>query len=174
MHTIRRCRDDEKPTILAIVNAAAEAYRDVIPADRWHDPYMSSAQLERDIAAGIEFWGYELEGSLIGVMGIQPVRDVDLIRHAYVRPGSQRLGVGGALISHLQGLTARRLLVGTWADAAWAIRFYQREGFALVPKPRARELLKSYWDIPERQVETSVVLERECATISTPCSKAHL
>src|SRR5688572_28394425 len=94
MHTIRRCRDAEKATILAIVNAAAEAYRDVIPADRWHDPYMSSAQLERDMAAGIEFWGYELDGSLIGVMGIQPVRDVDLIRHAYVRPGSQRHGVG--------------------------------------------------------------------------------
>ncbi len=94
-------------------------------------------------------------------MGIQPVRDVDLIRHAYVRPGSQRLGVGAALIAHLRGLSTRRMLVGTWADAAWAIRFYQREGFALVPPPRAAELLKSYWDIPERQIETSVVLERE-------------
>jgi GNAT superfamily N-acetyltransferase len=161
MHSIRRCRDDEKSSILAIVNAAAEAYRDVIPADRWHDPYMSEAHLERDIAAGIEFWGYELEGTLIGVMGIQPVRDVDLIRHAYVRPDSQRLGVGKALISHLRGLSARHMLVGTWADAAWAIRFYQREGFTLVPPPRAAELLKSYWDIPDRQVETSVVLERE-------------
>ena len=161
MHSIRRCRDDEKSTILAIVNAAAEAYRGVIPADRWHDPYMSEAHLERDIDAGIEFWGYELEGTLIGVMGIQPVRDVDLIRHAYVRPGSQRLGVGAALISHLRASSARRMLVGTWADAAWAIRFYQREGFALVPPPRAAMLLKSYWDIPDRQVETSVVLERE-------------
>ena len=161
MHAIRRCRDDETSTILAIVNAAAEAYRDVIPADRWHDPYMSGDHLRRDIAAGIEFWGYELEGKLIGVMGIQPVRDVDLIRHAYVRPGSQRLGVGAALIAHLRALSARRLLVGTWADAAWAIRFYQREGFALVPAPRAAALLKAYWDIPERQIETSVVLERE-------------
>ena len=161
MHAIRRCRDHEKATILEIVNVAAEAYRDVIPADRWHDPYMSAEQLDRDVAAGIEFWGYELQGTLIGVMGIQPVRDVDLIRHAYVRPGSQRLGVGTALISHLRGLSARRMLVGTWADAAWAIRFYQREGFALVPRPRAAALLKSYWDIPERQVETSVVLERE-------------
>ena len=161
MHAIRRCREDEKLVILEIVNAAAEAYRDVIPADRWHDPYMPAAQLDRDIAAGIEFWGYELEGTLIGVMGIQPVRDVDLIRHAYVRPGSQRLGVGGALISHLRALSRRRMLVGTWADAAWAIRFYQREGFALVPPTRAASLLKSYWDIPDRQVQTSVVLERE-------------
>jgi GNAT superfamily N-acetyltransferase len=160
MHAIRRCLDSESSTILAIVNAAAEAYRDVIPADRWHDPYMSDAQLKRDIAAGVEFWGYELEGTLIGVMGIQPVRDVDLIRHAYVRPGSQRLGVGAALIAHLRDQSTRRMLVGTWADAAWAIRFYQREGFALVPASRAALLLKSYWDIPERQIETSVVLER--------------
>lgn len=160
MHDIRRCREDEIPTILAIVNAAAEAYRDVIPADRWHEPYMPEAQLKRDVAAGVAFWGYELEGSLIGVMGIQPVRDVDLIRHAYVRPGSQRLGVGAALISHLRGLSTRRMLVGTWADAAWAIRFYEREGFALVPAPRAAALLRKYWDIPERQIETSVVLER--------------
>jgi GNAT superfamily N-acetyltransferase len=160
MHVIRRCRDEETSTILAIVNAAAEAYRSVIPADRWHDPYMPRAQLDRDMAAGVEFWGYELHGELIGVMGIQPVRDVDLIRHAYVKPGSQRLGVGAALIAHLRGLSARRLLVGTWADAAWAIRFYQREGFALVSPPQAAVLLKSYWDIPERQIETSVVLER--------------
>jgi GNAT superfamily N-acetyltransferase len=160
MHAIRRCRDDETPTVLAIVNAAAEAYRGVIPADRWHDPYMSGEQLKRDIAAGIEFWGYELEGTLIGVMGIQPVRDVDLIRHAYVRPGSQRLGVGAALIAHLRSLSPRHMLVGTWADAGWAIRFYEREGFALVPAQRAAVLLKSYWDIPERQIETSVVLER--------------
>jgi len=160
MHTVRRCRPDETATILAIVNAAAEAYRDVIPPDRWHEPYMSAEQLARDVAAGIEFWGYELEGKLIGVMGIQPVRDVDLIRHAYVRPGSQRLGVGAALIAHLRGLSTRRLLVGTWADASWAIRFYQREGFMLVAPPQTAALLKSYWDIPERQIETSVVLER--------------
>jgi len=160
MHVIRQCRDDETSTILAIVNAAAEAYRDVIPADRWHDPYMSAEQLQRDVAAGVDFWGYELDGALIGVMGIQSVRDVDLIRHAYVKPGNQRLGVGAALITHLRSLSTRRLLVGTWADATWAIRFYQREGFALVPPSRTAMLLKSYWDIPERQIETSVVLER--------------
>jgi GNAT superfamily N-acetyltransferase len=159
MHAIRRCRPNDKITILAIVNAAAEAYRGVIPADRWHDPYMPATQLDRDVAAGVEFWGYELEGMLIGVMGIQPVRDVDLIRHAYVRPGSQRLGVGAALIRHLRGLSSRRMLVGTWADAGWAIRFYEREGFARVDPPRAAQLLKSYWDIPERQIDTSVVLE---------------
>jgi GNAT superfamily N-acetyltransferase len=161
MHIIRRCRDDETSTILAIVNAAASAYREVIPADRWHEPYMPASQLERDIAAGVAFWGYELDGVLMGIMGIQPVRDVDLIRHAYVRPGSQRLGVGAALISHLRSLSRRRMLVGTWADAAWAIRFYQRQGFALVPPAQAAVLLKAYWDIPERQIETSVVLERE-------------
>jgi len=160
MHVIRQCRDDETSTILAIVNAAAEAYRDVIPADRWHDPYMSAEQLQRDVAAGVDFWGYELDGALIGVMGIQSVRDVDLIRHAYVKPGNQRLGVGAALITHLRSLSTRRLLVGTWADATWAIRFYQREGFVLVPPSRTAMLLKSYWDIPERQIETSVVLER--------------
>jgi len=156
---IRRCSDDESPAILAIVNAGAEAYRDVLPADRWHDPYMSGAQLQRDIAAGVAFWGYELEGALIGVMGIQPVRDVDLIRHAYVKPGSQRLGVGAALISHLRSSSTRRMLVGTWSAAAWAIRFYQREGFALVPPPQTAALLETYWDIPKRQIETSVVLE---------------
>src|SRR6187549_3888999 len=160
MHVIRQCRDDETSTILAIVNAAAEAYRDVIPADRWHDPYMSAEQLQRDVAVGVDFWGYELDGALIGVMGIQAVRDVDLIRHAYVKPGNQRLGVGAALITHLRSLSTRRLLVGTWADATWAIRFYQREGFVLVPPSRTAMLLKSYWDIPERQIETSVVLER--------------
>jgi len=160
MHVIRQCRDDETSTILAIVNAAADAYRDVIPADRWHDPYMSAEQLQRDVAAGVDFWGYELDGALIGVMGIQAVRDVDLIRHAYVKPGNQRLGVGAALITHLRSLSTRRLLVGTWADATWAIRFYQREGFVLVPPSRTAVLLKSYWDIPERQIETSVVLER--------------
>jgi GNAT superfamily N-acetyltransferase len=159
MHAIRRCRADEKAVILEIINAAAEAYRGVIPADRWHDPYMPASQLERDVAAGVEFWGYELQGTLIGVMGRQRVRDVDLIRHAYVRRGSQRLGVGAALLKHLRGLGTQRMLVGTWADADWAIRFYQREGFALVEPARAAQLLKSYWDIPERQVATSVVLE---------------
>lgn len=158
MHEIRRCRADEEPEILRIINAAAEAYRDVIPADRWHEPYMSAVQLEDEIVSGVEFWGYQLMGDLIGVMGLQPVDDVDLIRHAYVRPGSQRLGVGGALIKHLRELSDRTMLVGTWADARWAIEFYQRHDFELVPRERTAEVLRKYWDIPERQIETSVVL----------------
>jgi GNAT superfamily N-acetyltransferase len=158
MTTIRRCRDDERPAILAIVNAAAEAYRGVIPADRWHEPYMPAEDLDREIAAGVEFWGYEDGGALVGVMGIQPVRDVTLIRHAYVDPAYQRGGVGGALLEHLARRTASPLLVGTWADAVWAIRFYQRHGFQLVPPDRKRKLLATYWTIPDRQIETSVVL----------------
>ncbi len=158
MTAIRRCRPDETPTILAIVNAAAEAYRGVIPEDCWHDPYMSRAQLEREIAAGVAFWGYEVDGELLGVMGIQPVRDVDLIRHAYVLPASQGHGVGSKLIAHLRGLTTRRMLVGTWAAAESAVRFYQRHGFELVSRERTASLLKQYWTIPDRQIETSVVL----------------
>jgi GNAT superfamily N-acetyltransferase len=155
---IRRCRDDEGEQILEIVNAAAEAYRGVIPADRWHEPYMPASELDQELAAGVEFWGYENDGELIGVMGIQPVRDVDLIRHAYVKPGSQRLGVGGALIDHLMRSVTRRVLVGTWAAAEWAIAFYRRHGFVQVTPEEKTRLLRRYWDIPERQVETSVVL----------------
>jgi GNAT superfamily N-acetyltransferase len=158
MSSIRPCRDDECAAILAIVNAAAEAYRGVIPSDRWHEPYMDSRELDGEISDGVAFWGYEADGALIGVMGIQPVDDVDLIRHAYVLPGSQRLGVGGALLLHLRRLTARRMLVGTWAAADWAIRFYRRNGFELVSPERKTALLKTYWTIPDRQIETSVVL----------------
>ncbi len=155
---IRPCRDDERTAILATINAAAEAYRGVIPADRWHEPYMPAAELDHEIKAGVEFWVYEVQGSVVGTMGIQPVRDVDLIRHAYVLPGNQRSGVGGALISHLRALSARRMLVGTWAAAEWAIRLYQRHGFQLVSPETKTELLKTYWTIPDRQAETSVVL----------------
>jgi GNAT superfamily N-acetyltransferase len=158
MATIRPCRDDERPAILAIVNAAADAYRDAIPADRWHEPYMPAAELDGEIAAGVVFWGYEAEGELRGIMGIQPVGDVDLIRHAYVAPPSQRLGVGGALLEHLMRGATRRVLVGTWAAAEWAIRFYRRHGFEPVPQGCIAPLLRAYWNIPERQVETSVVL----------------
>lgn len=160
MSTIRICRDDERAAILAIINGAAEAYRGVIPADRWHEPYMPPGELDHEIAAGVVFWGYEADGDLLGVMGIQPVRDVDLIRHAYVRPDSQRLGVGGALLEHLRRLGTRRMLVGTWAAAEWAIAFYQRHGFELVSPEGKTALLKTYWTVPDRQIETSVVLER--------------
>jgi GNAT superfamily N-acetyltransferase len=158
MRDIRRCDDRDLASMLAIVNDAAVAYRGVIPADRWHDPYMPEAELRSEIAAGVEFWGLETDKGLIGVMGVQPVRDVDLIRHAYVRSDSQRLGVGAALIEHLRRRTTRRMLVGTWAAASWAITFYRRHGFELVAPPRASALLRTYWTIPERQIDTSVVL----------------
>jgi GNAT superfamily N-acetyltransferase len=156
--SIRACRDDDRPTILAIVDAAAEAYRGVIPADRWHEPYMDAAELDAEIAAGVRFWGYAEDEQLIGVMGIQPIQDVDLIRHAYVLPRSQGRGVGAALLAHLRTLSSRRILIGTWAAADWAIRFYVRHGFVQVSPERKTELLQRYWDIPERQIETSVVL----------------
>jgi len=158
MRVIRPCRDDERDTVLAIVNAAAEAYRGVIPADRWHDPYMPLGEFDAEMAAGVAFWSFEQDGTLVGVMGFQPVRDADLIRHAYVRPGSQRQGIGAALLGHLRSLSARRMLVGTWAAADWAIRFYRRHGFELVSLDRKTALLRTYWSIPERQIETSVVL----------------
>jgi GNAT superfamily N-acetyltransferase len=158
MSSIRACRDDERTTIFGIVNAAAEAYRGVIPDDCWHEPYMPLRELEREIAAGVAFWGYEADCALVGVMGIQPARDVDLIRHAYVVPDSQRHGVGGALLEHLRGLSTRRMLVGTWAAAEWAIRFYRRHGFEQVSPEQKTALLKTYWTVPDRQIETSVVL----------------
>ena len=160
MGSIRPCREGERATILAIVNAAAEAYRGVIPADRWREPYMPAQELDAEVAAGVAFWGYEADGSLIGVMGIQPVRDVVLIRHAYVEPQSQGRGVGGALLEHLMSATTQPVLVGTWAAAEWAIAFYRRHGFEPVGPDRTAELLRTYWTIPERQIETSVVLDR--------------
>jgi GNAT superfamily N-acetyltransferase len=164
MSSIRPCRDDERPAILEIVNAAAEAYRGVIPADRWQEPYMPRSELDEEIAAGVEFWGYEAGGRLTGVMGIQRFDDVELIRHAYVSPGSQRSGVGSALLEHLLRATTRHVLVGTWAAAGWAIRFYERHGFELVSPEEKTRLLQAYWDIPDRQVETSVVLARRRST----------
>jgi GNAT superfamily N-acetyltransferase len=158
MSSIRPCRDDERMAIVAIVNAAAEAYRGVIPADRWHEPYMPLDELEREIAAGVRFWGYDADGALVGIMGIQPRGDVDLIRHAYVSPGGQRRGVGTALLEQLARSTTRRMLVGTWAAAEWAIRFYRGHGFELVSAECKAALLKRYWTIPDRQIETSVVL----------------
>ncbi len=161
MSRVRLCRADEHDAILAIVNAAAEAYRGVIPPDRWHEPYMPAAELRDEIAAGVVFWGHEDDdGTLVGIMGLQAVREVELIRHAYVAPDRQRGGVGGALLAHLTARTMRPLLVGTWADAERAIRFYRRHGFTLVDRDRTAELLRAYWSIPERQIETSVVLAR--------------
>jgi N-acetylglutamate synthase-like GNAT family acetyltransferase len=160
---IRPCHDDECEAVLAIVNAAAEAYRGVIPADRWHEPYMPAQELDEEMAAGVEFWGYEAAGELVGVMGIQPVRDVHLIRHAYVAPEAQRRGIGGALLEHLLAEIDGRVLVGTWAAAQWAVDFYLRHGFAQAGPELTAQLLREYWSIPERQIATSVVLERKLA-----------
>ena len=156
--TIRPCREDEADTMLSIINCAAEAYRGVIPADCWHEPYMPKAELLSEIVSGITFVGYEVDGLLAGVMGIQPVRNVALIRHAYVLPSYQGRGVGSALIAHLRAQTSRPILVGTWTAATWAIRFYERHGFHLVPEATKALLLRNYWTVSERQVETSVVL----------------
>jgi GNAT superfamily N-acetyltransferase len=156
--SIRPCRVDERAAILRTINAAAEVYRGVIPPDCWHEPYMPRGELASEIAAGVSFWGYEVDGRLVGVMGIQPVRDVDLIRHAYVLPEAQRGGVGGALLSYLRDRSMRRMLIGTWAAADWAVRFYRKHGFALVPDEQKTRLLKIYWTVPDRQIEMSVVL----------------
>jgi N-acetylglutamate synthase-like GNAT family acetyltransferase len=155
---IRPCIDADFDAIYAIVNEAAEAYRGVIPADRWHEPYMSNDELRHEIESGVRFWGYEEDGELVGVMGIQHVQDVTLIRHAYVRTAKRGQGIGGKLLAELRKTAARPILIGTWAAAAWAIRFYEKHGFKLVTPEEKDRLLKTYWSIPERQVETSVVL----------------
>ncbi len=155
---IRSCTDADFDTVLEIINDAAQAYQGHIPADRWQEPYMSREYLRHELASGVVFWGYEDEGTLLGVMGIQDVQDVTLIRHAYVRTASRGKGIGGKLLAHLKALAARRVLVGTWAAATWAIGFYEKHGFRLVTWEEKERLLRKYWKIPERQTETSVVL----------------
>lgn len=155
---IRPCTPDDFDTILDIVNAAAIAYRGVIPADRWHEPYMAAEELASEIAAGVAFLGDERAGGLVGVMGSQPVQDVVLIRHAYVRPDAQGAGVGGALLNALTEEVDAPVLIGTWAAAVWAIGFYEKHGFRTVTPEAKERLLRRYWTIPARQVETSVVL----------------
>jgi GNAT superfamily N-acetyltransferase len=152
------CGPGDIAAIEAIINDAAHAYRGAIPPDRWHDPYMSRATLEAEIAAGVEFWGWRDAAGLVGVMGTQDVRDATLIRHAYVRTRQQRSGIGGALMKALIPRARGRLMVGTWAAAHWAIAFYQRHGFRLVSPEEKDRLLDAYWTIPSRQRESSVVL----------------
>lgn len=155
---IRACRDDEVEAILAIVNAAAEAYRGVIPADCWREPYMDLDELRSEIAAGVVFTGYEVDGRLAGLMGRQTVRNAELIRHAYVSPDHQGRGIGGDLLGVLRARTTRPVLVGTWTAAFWAISFYRRHGFEPAPDEVTAALLRTYWAVSARQVETSVVL----------------
>jgi len=155
---IRRCDDRDFESICDIINDGARAYKGVIPDDRWTEPYMSKDQLQHEIDDGVAFWGYEESGTLEGVMGVQPVHDVTLIRHAYVRTNSQKRGIGALLLSHLGKLANGPVLIGTWADALWAIRFYEKHGFRIVSPEQKDRLLRRYWAIPERQIETSVVL----------------
>lgn len=155
---IRPCGESDFETIYEIVNDAAEAYRGVIPADCWHEPYMSKEELHREIDAGVLFWGFEENGRLIGVMGVQDVRDVTLIRHAYVRTAYRNHGIGKELLAFLCRQTIKPALVGTWHAARWAVGFYEKQGFTLVSESEKNRLLKTYWLIPDRQIETSVVL----------------
>jgi GNAT superfamily N-acetyltransferase len=155
---IRRCIDADFPAIETVVNEAAQAYRGVIPADCWQEPYMTASALKNEIDAGVDFWGWDESSSLIGIMGIQHVCDVTLIRHAYVRTAYQGRGIGGALLTSLADQATGPLLVGTWAAAEWAIRFYERHGFRLAAQAEKDRLLRIYWSIPLRQKETSVVL----------------
>ena len=158
---IRPCRQVDFEVIYSIINDAAEAYRGIIPADRWKVPYMSREELRHEIAEGVVFWGYEEASELVGVMGIQDVLEVTLIRHAYVRTARRGHGIGGRLLAELRQMTARPILIGTWAAANWAVQFYGRHGFRMVSPEEKDRLLRKYWSIPDRQVEISVVLADE-------------
>jgi N-acetylglutamate synthase-like GNAT family acetyltransferase len=158
MVQIRPSRDADRPVMLAIINDAAQAYRGVIPTDRWHEPYMPTDELATEIADGVAFWVAEDADRMVGVMGIQDKGEVALVRHAYVSSGAQKKGVGTQLLRHVQGLVDKPVLIGTWAAASWAIEFYRRNGFSVVSEAEKDALLRRYWSIPERQVETSVVL----------------
>ena len=156
---IRNLLPSDFDAILKIINDAAQAYKGVIPDDRWKEPYMSAEELRGEIEAGVRFFAWLEGGHLLGVTGIQALKDTTLIRHAYVIPGYQRQGIGTKLLEYLRGLAeTQEILVGTWADATWAIRFYEKHGFKLVSPKEKDRLLQTYWNIPQRQVETSVVL----------------
>lgn len=155
---MRRCDSHDFELIWEIINDGARAYKGIIPEDCWTEPYMSRKELQHEIDESVVFWGYQEAGTLAGVMGLQQVRDVTLIRHAYVRTDSQKRGIGTQLLSHLRHLAEGPVLIGTWADALWAIRFYERHGFQMVSKPEKDQLLRQYWTVPKRQRETSVIL----------------
>jgi GNAT superfamily N-acetyltransferase len=158
---IRLCRSADTETIWAIINEAAAAYKGVIPPDCWHEPYMSREELHGEIYADVVFWGYEADDRLVGVMGRQDKGEVVLIRHAYVLPAYQRRGIGAKLLQYFTREESKPILVGTWAAATWAIRFYARHGFQLVTPEEKDRLLRTYWTITDRQIETSVVLADE-------------
>ena len=155
---IRNCGASDFEDIYRVINDAAQAYRGIIPIDRWHEPYMPREELREEISAGVAFLGYEEEGKLAGVMGTQDVQDVTLIRHAYVRTERQSRGIGGQILARIMDGATRPVLIGTWADAVWAVRFYEHRGFKVVSSREKERLLKKYWTVPDRQIETSVVL----------------
>jgi N-acetylglutamate synthase-like GNAT family acetyltransferase len=155
---IRKCTESDFNTIFEIINDAAIAYKGIIPGDRWHEPYMTSEALRHEIEDGVIFWGFEQEGRLIGAMGIQDKGDVALIRHAYVLTRFWKQGIGAKLLIYLESLSEKPILVGTWKDASWAISFYNKNGYTLVSDEEKNRLLRKYWSVPERQIETSVVL----------------
>ena len=155
---IRPCIPADLDTLYTVINDGASAYNGVIPSDCFHTPYMSREELAHEIAQGVSFWSFERDGAISGMMGIQEVKDVTLIRHAYVRTASQGQGIGAKLLTHLRQLTERPILIGAWADALWAIRFYQRHGFQVVSQSEKERLLRTYWTVSPRQIETSVVL----------------
>ena len=155
---LRQCNPEDLDQILEIINDSAQAYKGVIPEDRWHDPYMPRWELVSEIASGVRFWGIEKNSRLMAVMGLQDKRDVALIRHAYVRTRDRRAGAGALLLGHLEELSRKPMLIGTWAAAHWAVSFYQKHGYNPVSPSEKNRLLKSYWAIPERQIETSIVL----------------
>jgi N-acetylglutamate synthase-like GNAT family acetyltransferase len=155
---IVKCGHKDFMEIYEIINDGAAAYKGIIPADRWHEPYMSEEELRNQIKDGVQFWGFREDEQIIGVMGIQYKTDVTLIRHAYVRTTQRNKGIGGNLLKHLLAKATTPVLIGTWSDAKWAIEFYKKHGFRLLPAEEKNNLLRKYWEIPERQIETSVVL----------------
>jgi N-acetylglutamate synthase-like GNAT family acetyltransferase len=158
IHHIEPCRPDELKLIFDIINESAAAYKGVIPQDRWHEPYMPMDELRDEIAKGVRFYGYYRDGQMLGVMGIQDVKDVTLIRHAYVRTQCRGQSIGQALLKYLNQLTNRPVLIGAWKAATWAVRFYEKHGFRLVDEEQKNRLLQTYWTVPKRQIEESVVL----------------
>jgi N-acetylglutamate synthase-like GNAT family acetyltransferase len=160
-HMIRKSSTADFEEILHIINDAAIAYKGVIPADQWHEPYMTREELRTQIASGVRFSCYVDDGEIAGVMGIQERHGVDLIRHAYVRTKQRNKGIGTHLLLELISHSNKPVLIGTWKAAEWAINFYTKHGFSLVSDEEKNRLLKKYWSIPDRQAETSVVLADE-------------
>lgn len=155
---IRKCTEADFSTLYEVINDAAQAYRGIIPQDRWHEPYMPMEELKSEIAAGVRFWGCESDGELLGVMGMQDKGEVDLIRHAYVKTAKRKQGIGSELLRHIEKSVRKPILLGTWRDATWAVAFYEKNGYRRLSRQETERLLRKFWSIPERQIDTSVVL----------------